>query len=325
MRYQNFRSFQKHLSSAAPDRLCRCYLAMVPDDYERRQAIQAILSHFQDRPQTVFNGEDAGVSKVADALLSPTLFGGEPVVVLEAAEKWGKKELQTLSELASGERTYGYLLCGARSRVSIAAAFEKAGVVFDLTEEKPWDKEKRLSEQIVERAESGGKRLSSDAIPLLFERLGSDAALLESEIDKLICFTGTRPMIERSDVFRISACSRELTLWQTAEAIVWEGESPPIDPASFHSIIPSLRSQLQIGLKISDLLASNTPREVWSSFLPRLWPKLLEKRSIETAKRRRSFFENGLHLLFQIELLSRQGSGREAALLDLFRLRLHVK
>ncbi len=325
MRYQNFRSFQKHLASAAPDRLCRCYLVMVPDDYERAKAIRAILAHLQERPQTAFNGEEAECRQIVGELLSPSLFGGEPVVVLDQAEKMGKKELQMLSELAAGAGNYGYLLCGARSKLSIAPAFEKAGVVFDLTEEKPWDKEKRLSEQIIERAQSGGKRLASDAVPLLFERLGSDAALLESEIDKLICFVGIRPMIERSDVFRISACSRELTFWQTAEAIVWEGESPPMDPAAFHSIIPSLRSQLQIGLKLLSLLAAKTPREEWSSFLPRLWPKMLEKRSAQAAKLGRSFFKNGLDLLFHIELLSRTGAGREGALLDLFRMRLHVQ
>jgi DNA polymerase III delta subunit len=85
MRYQNFRSFQKHLASAAPDRLCRCYLAMVPDDYERAKVIRMILAHFQERPQTAFNGEETECRQIVSELLSPSLFGGEPVVVLDQA------------------------------------------------------------------------------------------------------------------------------------------------------------------------------------------------------------------------------------------------
>ena len=130
-------------------------------------------------------------------------------------------------------------------------------------------------------------------------------------------------MIERSDVFRISASSRASTLWQAAEEIVWEGELPAVDPASFHGLVPALRSQLQTGLKLADLSASNTPREEWNSYLPRLWPKVLEKRSSQAARLGRSFFKSGLDLLFQIELLSRTGALHEEALLDFFRISLH--
>lgn len=323
MRYQNFRAFRKHLASAAPDHLCKCYLAEVPDDYERMAALQAILAYFKDRPHISLTGDDAGCRQIADALLSPTLFGGEPVVVLDEAEKMGKKELQTLADLAVRSPLYGYLLCGTRSKTPLTPAFEKAGVVFDLTEEKPWDKEKRLVEQIAERAQNAGKRLASDAFPLLFERLGSDMALLDSEMDKLICFVGARPTIERSDVFRISASSRESTLWQMAEEIVWEGENPAVDPAAFHGLVPAIRSQLQTGLKIADLLAAHTPREEWKLYLPRLWPKILAKRSAQVTRLGRPFFKNGLDLLFQIELLSRTGAAHEEALLDFFRISLH--
>ena len=323
MRYQNFRAFRKHLASAAPDHLCRCYLIAMPDDYERGMAIQEILSYFPGRPLIRLNGNEAVCRDISEALLSPSLFGGEPVAILDEAEKMGKKELQALSDLIAQASLYGTLLAGARSKTPLSASFEKAGVVFDLADEKPWDKEKRLGEQISEKVQTSGKRLASDAIPLLFERLGPDAALLDSEIDKLICFVGERPMIERSDVFRISAASRTSTLWETAEKIVWEGEAASVDASTFHGLVPAIRSQLQIGLKIADLFASNTPREEWSSYLPRIWPKVLEKRSAQAARLGRSFFKHGLDLLFEIELLSRTGSAREGALLDFFRNSLH--
>lgn len=322
MKYQNLRSFQKHLASAAPQNLCRCYLAAVPDDYERAKAIGAIRSYFPASQAIVFSGSEASCREIADALLSPSLFGGEPMVLIDEAEKMGKKELQALSDLVGHARLCGYLLCGSRSKTLLTASFEKAGVVLDLTEEKPWDKEKRLGEQISERAAQAGKRLAPDAVPLLFERLGFDAALLDGELDKLICYVGDRPMIDRSDIFRISASSKTQTLWVAAEEIVWEGGVPSLDAGSFHGLIPALRSQLSLGMKIASLASSQTPREEWSSHLPKIWPKTLEKRSAQAVRLGSSYFQKGLDLLFEIELLSRTGQTNEAALLDLFRCSL---
>lgn len=323
MRYQSLRAFRKHLASAAPNHLCSAYLAAIPDDFERGTAIQAVLSHFPGKDRILLNGNEAVFRDLADALASPSLFGGDPVIVLDEAEKMGKKEISQIADLVAKSQIFGTLVCGARSKAVLGPAFEKTGVVFDLTDEKPWEKEKRLAEEIGEKALAAGKRLAPDAMALLFERIGCDAAFLESEIDKLVCFIGTRPTIERSDVYRISSMSRTSALWQTAEEIVWEGECPLVDASSFHGLIPALRSQLQTGLKIAELAASNTPRDEWSAFLPRVWPKLIEKRIAQVAKLGPRYFQNGLDLLFQIEVLSRTGTSHEETLLDFFRISLH--
>jgi DNA polymerase-3 subunit delta len=297
----------------------------VPDDYERGAALKMILAYFKERSPVFLNGADAVFSSISDALLSPSLFGGEPLIVLDEAEKMGKKELQALADLVVQAPLHATLLSGARSKTPLSAAFEKVGVVFDMADEKPWDKEKRLAYRMVERVHSAGKRLASDAVPLLFERLGPDLALMESEIDKLICFVGEKPTIERSDVFRISASSRKSTLWQMAEEIVWDGAAAGLDSESFYGLVPALRSQLQLGLKLTELIAANSPREEWNVFLPRLWPKVLEKRQVDAQKLGAHFFQRGLETLFQIELLSRSGNPKEGALLDFFRISLHAK
>jgi len=320
LRYHNFRSFTKHLASAAPDHLCKRYLIAVPDEYERRAAIQAILSHLPGCDRISFQGSETSCGIVADALLSPTLFSGEPIVFLDEAEKMGKKEQQALADWVASSPHFGYFLACAGSKTPLSGPFEKVGVVFDLLEEKPWEKEKRLGEQMAERASAAGKRLASDAALLLLERMGPDPAGLASEIDKLICFVGDKPLIDRSDIFRISAAAKAHTLWQEAEGIVWEGETGASDPSSFHGLIPALRSQLQTGLKLFDLVSSGRPREEWASFLPRLWPKLMEKRTAQAAKLGRRYFKTGLELLFEIELLSRSGSSSEEALLDYFKI-----
>lgn len=312
MRFSSTRSFQKHLSTAAPDHLCHCYLVIAFDDYERNKILKGIV------PCGVFfSGAEVSGSQILEAL-SPTLFGSEPAVLVDEVEKLDKKEQQML---AAHLPAAGYLLLGARKKIPLASAVEKEGVILDLSEEKPWDKEKRIAEQLFEKVNRAGKRLASDVPALLFERIGTDPAMLDREIEKLLCFIGERPTIERSDVFRCCPVTTTHTLWQIAEEVVWgEGKLPP-DPNLFHALLPALRSQLQLGAKIASL----SPREEWSQYLPKVWPKTLEKRRRSVERLGAAYFQKGLRLLFEVELLSRTGSNQFAPLLDLFRMSLHAR
>jgi DNA polymerase-3 subunit delta len=239
-------------------------------------------------------------------------------------EKLSKKEQQTLSDHLTDPA--GYLLFGARSKTALAAVVEKEGVILDLLEEKPWDKEKRLAEQLNDRAKNAGKRLAPDAAAALFERLGVDPALLESEIDKLICYIGESSTITRENIFQISPASKAATLWQTAEDVIWEGgQFPVVDSTAFHGLIPALRGQLHLGLSLATLIEEQCPSDQWSRFLPKLWPKTLEKRSSQAARLGAPYFRKGLEQLFSIELLSRSNSTQYRALLDLFRAQIHAR
>jgi len=328
LRYQNLKSFQKHLASAAPHHLSRFYLVLVADDHERIKTLDSILSYLltPEASPVHFKGGDLELRDLFDALQSPPLFGGEPLVILDEAEKIPKKNLQLLSDqmAAYSGKAGGYLLIGARSKISLAAPIEKEGIVFDLTDEKPWDKEKRLAEELSDRAKNAGKRLLPDAVQLMFERLDKDAALLKNEIDKLICYVGEKTTISREDVLQISAANRTASHWQMAEEIIWEGGSPSLDPNSFHSLLPALRSQLHLGMTLATLIEEQYPAEKWNSFLPKLWPKTLEKRSAQAAQFGSRYFSKGLEKIFEIEQLSRSGSTQYAALIDLLRVHLRV-
>jgi DNA polymerase-3 subunit delta len=323
MRYQSVKAFQKHLANAAPHNLCRLYLIAIADDFERAKALDAILSYLPSSP-TRFSGGDCNLRDVLDAMQSFSLFGETPVVVCDEVEQLAKKEMQTLCDHLRAPA--GYVLFGARSKTLLVPLIEQEGVILDLLEEKPWEKEKRLVEQLAERAKSSGKKLSNEGASLLLERLGTDPALLESEIDKLICYVGERGAITREDILLLTPASRTATLWQTAEEVVWEGEEfPPIDATAFHTLIPALRSQLHIGLALATLIEEKRPSDQWSRSLPKLWPKTLEKRSSQAARLGSAFFRRGLEKLFDLELISRASSTQYRALLDLFRAELYAR
>lgn len=322
MKYQNLVSFQKQLASSAPNHLCRWYFVGVADDYERMNALNGVLSYLPERPSR-FNGNDCELKDVIDAMQSMSLLG-EPVILFDEVDKLNKKAMITFCEQLP--MATGFVLLGAKGKAAaLMELVEKEGIVLDLLGEKPWDREKRLSEQAMGRAKAAGKALSHDAAQFLLERVGADAALLSSEVDKLVCFAGDRAAITRDDILQMTV-SATATLWETAEGVVWEGEAfPSMDSNAFHSLVPALRGQLHLGLTLATLIEERRPSEEWGKYLPKLWPKTLEKRSSQAGRIGSGYFKRGLDQLFEIELASRNSSSQYRALLDLFRAHLNVR
>jgi DNA polymerase-3 subunit delta len=318
LRYTSRNSFLAQIKSAASTGfLARVYFVGVPHDYERTEVCEEILrylpaGHLLER----FSGSGLDTKALSDHMNSNNLFGGEPVALIEDAEKIPKGALQQILPVS-----YGYLILAAKGKSTLSETLEKEGIILDLLNEKPWEKEKRIQAQLELKVRNTGKTITSDALALLFERQDLDIGLLEREIDKLICYTGDRLQIQAGDVAAITTASRSFALWQTAESLIWEGTGSP-DEDHFHSLIPALRAQLQLGLKISSLLTANASREEWNKALPKVFPKTLEKRTTQAQRLGLRYFARGLIDLFDIELKSRTGATQYGALLDLFRIKL---
>lgn len=322
MRYQNIKAFERHLSENSSCEKCRVYLVQMSDDKERLNLLNEIICKSIPKNHSLekFSSSDE-LREIFDALISPSLFGGQVVVALDECEAFKKKDVETVSEFIEKSSLSGYLLLGSRGKTPLSKVVEKIGLVLDMSEEKPWDKEKRLAETLGEMAKMEGKRLSPEAIPLLIEWLGTDIATLSQEVQKLVCYVGDKLIIERSDVFCICGSNVSKTPWQAAEEIVWEGEAS-FDPTTFSALIFALRSQLQIGLKITTLLKDGIPSAQWAPYFPKIWPRTLEKRKEQAARKGSAYFKQGLEMLFKVESMSRQGSVDTEALFDLFRTTL---
>lgn len=318
MRYQSQEALEKHIESAFPDHYSSCYLLLVPSDYERR-ALAKTISHKIKKSYRYLSGEKLEANQVLEASY-PDLFGEAPFCFVDEVEKMGKKEWTALMESLP---LPGLLLLGGRTKVPLSKTFEKEGVILDLTDEKPWDKEKRMLQFVKKRVSQEGKSFMPEALTLFFENQNkSDMALLEREVEKLFAYVGEKKTLETADVEAISLESREETLWQIAEEIVF-GEKPympkeEIDPFALFAL---LRSQLEIGAKIASMTESKLPKEEWGQFLPKMWPKALEKKARIAEKLGSCYFLKRLKDLFEVEMLSRSGSGKPLALFSSFCLR----
>ena len=149
---------------------------------------------------------------------------------------------------------------------------------------------------VIFHAKKSKTSFSHDALRLLCEN-HTDLAFLFSETDKLISYTAGRPKIEREDVLAISSFHVSSTVWQKADAFVWQRKIlQKIDPQQFTLLLAAIRSQFQMGLKIL-----KGPKDL-SKIFPKLWPKTLEQKKREAQKFKEEYFRRGLLILFEAEL-----------------------
>ena len=302
----------------------KVFLIVLAAEQERSVLMQKVVNFCVPKDHDIerFSADDE-FKTISDALLTDSLFVTDKVVFLDGIENLKKKDLDLLLSFLETQSFSAYFILGSKGKTTLAKCVEKIGVVLDFAEEKPWDKEKRLIEVLTEMAKQEGKWITPDAISLLISRIGSDYMALTLELSKLICFIGDRPTIERSDIFKISPVNQLETPWQMAEEIIWE-DSFLFDPLIFQSLIFALRSQLQMGLKMTSLMQDKVPFSEWNAYFPKVWPRTLEKRKQQAVQRGPLYFQKGLKSLNRVEFLSRNGNADPIALFDLFRASLRV-
>ena len=323
MRYSQRAAFLNQVKQAkSAGALSRIYWVAVFQDYERAQIIEELLQLITPGREHVQRWTEPDLVALQNHLQAPNLFGDEPVAVVEGSEGIVKADAAQFERLFPHD--FGILIFGAASKSSLLTAVEAKGVVLDLLVEKSWDREKRIQQTLDAFVRAHGKTIASNALTQLMDSQDLDEGILTREVEKLLSYTGDRLHIGVEDVHAVCPSHRSYAVWQTAEKVVWEGQGRLLE-AHFHALVPALRSQLQLGLKIATLLAENASPEEWSEKLPKVFPKTLEKRTRDAHRLGASYFMRGLEIIFDIELQSRTGSQNLGALLDFFHCALYSR
>jgi DNA polymerase III subunit delta len=322
MKYQQIKAFKKHLDSAAQCKLAPIYLLIIPDAYERKKAVAYLCAKMECQDPlsySKFDASEVSVEKIIAALLTPSLFGETPLVVIDNFDSLKKSSSELISKYLEKKHP---LVLATKGKVPISTLIEKIGVVLDMSGEKSWEKEKRFTEEILYFFGRENKKITLPAVEALVERCALDFALLEQEMLKLSTYAANLEVIDIKEVKEISVSSPQGSFWSVAEDIVWKDalfkdflKDNDIDDAFFHGLISALRYQLEIGM----LLAATQEVPSQIAHLP---PRILENRKELSRLKGEKFFKKGLNYLFEIDLLSKDGVSSFKALLELFRQRL---
>jgi DNA polymerase-3 subunit delta len=322
-------AFQKHLQEAFPSHLSLLYAIACPSEYERKGLIRSLTQLIQkkepERSLAHFDGVTTSVEEVLGHLQSPSLFSPASLVVVDGIDKWKKAAFETLGKYLERPSPQTYLILGSNSSKPLADLYlksKKEMVVLDLGDEKPWDRQKRLKEWLIQEVKKEKKILAPDVAEFLMQEIGTDFALLEQEIQKLLCFCMERPSISLSDAKTLLSARASQTSWQIAEGVVFlkKGiEGPEQKDLSFLlPLVGQIRYHLQMGFKVVSLLESGVAQGDLGTYISNV--KNVDKYRGKPS----SFYKRGLKLLFEWELKCKSTSLDPSLLFDHFTFKLHA-
>lgn len=331
MKYSQLSGFEKHLLAAAPQNLSPLYVILAKDENERTLAIGKLKKQMEESLQLSLQSFHAKENKEEEIFLEiETLSFLQPAkavhicemqhlnkAVLERLEKFFAKPPKGLYLILSGSDLKGH--------ASFYKKAEKYGVILDIAEEKPWEKEKTLQEWLIKEAALLGKNLHPTVAQLFIKALGSDVLLLQAELNKLCCYTGERREISGDDVKAITSLTHQETSWQLGDALFKRNSAMAFRLARgilaqdipFFVLLRSLRTQFQTAFQLTSLQNS-------SDEFPHLKESTVEKYRAQAREYGISNMPNALQTIDEIEWLAKNGEDRYDFLSDFLILKLTV-
>jgi len=333
LKYQSLQAFEKHLNEALPAHLSPIYMVGCPSVLERRKILAKVLSallrldpHIQ---VSRFDAAEIAIGPVMETLHTLSLFGNKTVVFLDNIEELKKADLESLSKYLNTPSKETYLLLGAGTLKNLSEFYlkgKKELILLDLTTEKPWEKEKRLKQELVQEALKANKKITPQAVDFLIQEVGTDAGRLEQEFFKLRNYVGDKALIELIDAQKICSSNLQHTGWEIADAVVWGKEKIPFsrtqDLSTLLGLLPQIRYQLQLGMKMAEAVERGASLQEIQTQFPTVRAQALEHHLFQVRRRKTVFFMKALNLLFEIELLAKNSSFSPSMIWDVFNAKL---
>ena len=324
MKYTNLANFKNFLESNEFNNT-KLFLVLVGSSFERRKYINSIKKIFKKDLFSFYRFfEKTSISKIINTYQSPSFFGKESFCIIDDVNTYSKNEILELTKFIKENKIFIILSSDSKTQISnIYNQIEKKGVVFDLSQEKIWERQKRYSNFIYSKCLKENKSISTNVIEKMFEKIGLDFANIENELNELIVFTKDKKSIDIDDIDKICIKSNQSTIWQIAEEVVFKDisfEKMNIDQTNFSSLIAAIRYQLKFALKISSLL--QIQEKNIQSYFPKIYPRTLDKKIDIIKKIDINFYKKSIIELFEIDLISKSSNINQNELFDILKSKI---
>lgn len=300
---------------------------------ERRRVLEnlasEIIQYYQGATTLFFEEEQTSWGSVHESLMTPSLFGNQEIVIWNGLKNLPEQIIEKSIQYIVKPSDQAFFIMGAESSKGFADLYQKAKkelVLLDFSEEKPWDKQKRVQQEMMILIKKEGKNISPEAFNKLIFLCGSDPLTLESEIHKVITYIGNRKDISEKDITALVSSSLVATGWQLSEGLVW-GETLAAAPSSIDlafllSLFGQVRFHLQQGRQVGWCLQQKMNPEEISKVLPQLKAAQLQKIGTALRSRKMAYFDEAIEVLCEIELLSKNSNLSSVFLFDLLQTKL---
>lgn len=339
MKYDNLNAFEKHLTSSAPNHFSNLYLILGKDSFDVTSAsnllIRSLIPDEKKRELAVqlFDGASLDGHALLAEINAISFFSDKKILHVQNSEKLKKATQELLEPVIMKPSRSHYLIFSASGLLKTSSFYkktEKAGIVLEFAELKPWEKEKRLIEWVGKLAAKERKMISYQACQLLVKTIGLDQGLLTQEMEKLICFIGERNEITPQDIGTICSNLQVNTVWELGEAIFYCETAKAVgmcrtilrEGGGLLPLLRQLRYQFQTGYQTSTLLASGGSSSQAAQELPSLKGQMFDRHLERVQHYGKDRFKRGLLLLDDVELQTKNGQPDESLLADLLIVKL---
>ncbi len=319
MKFSQLSAFEKHLEKAAPDHLSEVYLIVDPEPYMQRKLALKVL---QDKEaQEILSAENLTVGQLKQALEMRSLFEARKCCFVLGIEKLPKPTLDALLKAIQNPHPQIRLVLTASQMTSACHKMVKTIVTLDLSGEKPWDRERRLADYVSAKLNKASLFIAPALAEQVVKKAGSQMAMIDQELEKLICFLKEKKEVKREDL-TILQSNFQYSIFKIGEALLENklGEAlKMIHLQTFPTILLlySLRNLFQRGLRLKEL-----PREQIPSFFPMLKGRLLEKNLKLVQPFSSKHLKKALLTLFEMEVKMKNQKIPEDFLQSLLLLKL---
>jgi len=325
MKYSNLAAFEKHLEGAAPNHFSDIYLIQAKEPFIRKQATDRLVSlvlkdgGIPGISLYLFDAERDKIEVVMQELQAMAMFAKKRLIAVHNADAYSKAATLQLEAYCTSPDRATCLVITAEA-LNRATTFykklEKVGIVLDVPEEKPWEKEKSVADWLQMAAMKEGKQLGPQVVQMLIKQLGTDQMLLSNELLKLVCYVGSRPTILDTDVAAISSVVNPSNGWQLGEAIFRRDAAAALgvskallaEGSAIIGLLRQIRFQFQTQYQICSILASGgTPADVTNEF-PYMKGMALERNVRQSQQYGMQRFKKGLLAIDEAELQAKNSA-----------------
>ena len=319
MKYSTLSAFEKHLEGASPKHFADIYLIMGKEQFSRKLALDRLSAlYLKSDPSpglstASFDAEKSHVKEVLSELDTLAMFSKRRLVVVHNCDAFDKASTLLLEKYCDSPNR---AICVAFTTASLNRAttfykkLEKVGVVLDLPEEKPWEKEKSMTDWLQVEAAKQGKQMAAPAAALLVKQLGTDQMQLANELNKLICYVGDRKVVSDRDITAICSIVGNETGWQLGEAIFRKdvtsalriSKSLLLEGLALIALLRQIRSQFQTEYQIGSILAQGgSPADVAKEY-PYMRGAILDRHVRQAQTYGMDKFKQGILAIDEAEL-----------------------
>lgn len=334
MRYDNLPAFEKYLEGTPLKQLSQFYFVIGKEKIEFEEAIDLLLRFIlpsdamREFALTSFNGAQIQEAALGEALDSASFFSELQVIYIKQFDESKKTIQEKIEKSLSHLQPSQYILLHAGSwpkNSSFYKAAEKQGMILDLAELKPWEKEKRLIAWVNKQVIEARKLISYPVCQLLVKRVGNDQLLLSQEIKKLLIYCAEKKEITAQDVEAICIQEQIDTIWQLGEAIfrrdtaaaLHTGNAFLSDGQPLLPLLRQIRSQFQTELQVCLLLAQGKQGHEITQQFPYMKGQILERHLHQAKHYGLKAIKEGLLLIDETEIRAKNSSIDEKILLEL--------